>query len=90
MVPHNLEDTFNLMTLMHGVLPGSFHGGLTMVTHKMNRDKINGRLLDVLLAALYFSYNTNKPYIEQVEQHMAMLPGVFKNEFGKVLKFDQA
>ena len=64
-------------------------GGLTMVTHKMNRDKINGRLLDVLLAALYFSYDTNKPYIEQVEQHMAMLPGAFKNEFGKVLKFDQ-
>ena len=65
-------------------------GGLTMVTHKMSKDKINGRLLDVLLAALYFSYDTNKPYIKQVEQHMAMLPGVFKNEFGKVLKFDQA
>lgn len=68
---------------------GKGKGGLTMVTHKMNRDKINGRLLDVLLAALYFSYDTNKPYIEQVEQHMAMLPGAFKNEFGKVLKFDQ-
>lgn len=65
-------------------------GGLAMITHEMNRDEIKGRLLNVLLAALYFDYDTSKPYIEQVEQHMAMLTDVFKTEFGKTLKFDQA
>lgn len=62
-------------------------GGLTKVTHKMDKDKINGRLLEVLLRAMYFDYDTSKPYIEQVEQHMIALSDVFKHEFHKVIRF---
>lgn len=62
-------------------------GGLTMVTYKMKKDEIKGPLLDILLFAMYFGYDTSKPYIEQVERHMAALTDIFKREFHKVLKF---
>lgn len=64
-------------------------GGLTMVTCEMGCDEIKGRLLEVLLSALYFDYDTDKPYIEQVEQHMVTLIEVFKKEFHKTLKFER-
>lgn len=64
-------------------------GGLIAVTQKMNQEQITGRFLDVLLSALYIDYDTSKPYIEQVERHMDMLPDVFKQEFHKTLTFDR-
>lgn len=63
-------------------------GGVTIVTHEMRNDEIKGRLLDVLLLSLYLDYDTSKPYIEQVEQHMSILTDVFKREFHKTLKFE--
>ena len=62
-------------------------GGLSMVTKDIAPDKIKGRILDVILPALYLDYRTDKPYIEQVEQHMILLKDVFKHEFHKNLTF---
>ena len=64
-------------------------GGVAMVTYMMKREEIKGRILEVLLSALYFDYDTDKPYIEQVERHMTVLTDVFKKEFNKTLNFDQ-
>lgn len=64
-------------------------GGLSMVTHKMKKEKISGRFLDLLLLAMYIGYDTQEPYIEQVEQHMIALKSVFKDEFHKTLDFDR-
>lgn len=63
-------------------------GGLTMVTHEMGKDEIKGRILEVLLSALYSDYDTREPYIEQVERHMVALTDIFKREFHKTLKFE--
>ena len=63
-------------------------GGLSMITKDIAPDKIKGRILDVILPALYLDYRTDKPYIEQVEQHMILLKDVFKHEFHKNLTFD--
>lgn len=63
-------------------------GGVTMVTFKMKKEKINGRLLDALISALYLDYNTSIPYIEQVESHMRRLKVFFKQVFNKNINFD--
>lgn len=62
--------------------------GLATVTSKMKRDKISGRILDLLILSMYIGYDIEKPYIEQVEQHMIMLTDVFEQEFHKKLKFE--
>lgn len=62
-------------------------GGIVAQTHKMRRDKIQGRLLEILLSALYFDYDTGRPYIEQVEEHMVVLVEIFKKEFHKKITF---
>lgn len=61
--------------------------GLTTVTHKMDKDKVR-RVLDPIFLALYLGYDTNKSYVDQVEQYMVMLTDVFKREFHKLLKFN--
>lgn len=63
-------------------------GGIIMVTHEMDKDKIQGTLLEVLLSVLYLDYDTSMPYIEQVERHMVTLTEIFKKEFHKTLKFE--
>ena len=63
-------------------------GGLVVATHKMPEKKISGRVLDVLLAALYIDYDISKPYIEQVERHMVELQDVFAKEFHIKIRFD--
>ena len=63
-------------------------GGVTMVTFKMKKEKINGRLLDALLGTLYLDYDTSIPYIEQVESHMGRLKVFFKKELNKSINFD--
>lgn len=63
-------------------------GGITKVTHNMQKDEIKGTFLEVLLFTLYLGYNTNRPYIEQVEQHMSILPKIFKREFHKIIEFE--
>lgn len=62
--------------------------GLTMVTVKMNKEKINGPLLNALLAALYLDYDTSISYIEQVESHMERLKVFFKQTLHKNINFD--
>ena len=63
--------------------------GLATVTSQMKRDKINGRILDLMILSMYVGYDIEKPYIEQVEQHMETLADVFEQEFHKKLKFEQ-
>ena len=62
-------------------------GGLAQVTCKMDRDKITGRLLDILIGALYMEYNLNAPYIQQVEKHMESTKRIFEKEFHKKVTF---
>lgn len=50
----------------------------------MTRDTIYGDW-----SCTVYNTDTNKPYIEQVERHMDMLPDVFKREFHKTLTFDR-
>jgi len=65
-----------------------FIGGITMVTFKMKKEKIDGPLLDTLLGALYLDYDTSISYIEQVESHMERLKVVFKQTLHKNINFD--
>ena len=63
-------------------------GGLAMATHKMNSEEMSNDLLHILLTAMYLGYDTNVPYIEQVERHMTLLKIVLKTRFNKSIKFD--
>ena len=63
-------------------------GGIGAVTHRLSPDKISGQLLDVLLNAMYFGYTTDRPYVEQVEEHMAVLKDYFRCEWHKTVRFD--
>jgi len=63
-------------------------GGITAVTIKMDKSKIKGTLLEVLLSALYLDYDTNIPYVEQVESHMEKLKVFFKQTLHKNINFD--
>lgn len=63
-------------------------GGVTMVTFKMDKEKIKGPLLDALLGALYLDYDTSVSYIEQVESHMEQLKVFFKQVLHKNINFD--
>lgn len=63
-------------------------GGITAVTFKMKKEKINGPLLDALLEALYLDYDTSIPYIEQVESHMERLKAFFNQTLHKSINFD--
>lgn len=67
---------------------GRLTTGISTVTCKMDKSEIKGRLLDILLIALYYGYDTKFPYIEQVEAYMAALKEVFKREFNKTISFD--
>lgn len=62
-------------------------GGLAQVTCKMHEKEITGRLLDVLLGALYMSYDLSMPYIQQVEKHMEITKQIFQKEFHKKVTF---
>jgi len=63
-------------------------GGVVMVTYKMKKEEIDGPILDALLNALYLGYDTNIPYIEQVEAHMEHLKVFFKKMLHKDISFD--
>lgn len=62
--------------------------GVSMATYRMAKGEIKGQVLDVLLLALYFGYDTRLPYIEQVEAHMVALKRVFKQDFSKTITFN--
>lgn len=62
--------------------------GVTMVTFKMKKEKINGPLLNALLGALYLDYDTSISYIEQVESHMVRLKVFFKQVLNKNINFE--
>ena len=63
-------------------------GGITRVTFKMKKEKIEGPLLNALLGALYLDYDTSISYIEQVESHMGRLKVFFKQTLHKNINFD--
>lgn len=63
-------------------------GGLTEVTFRMDKSKINGLFLDALLFTLYFGYDTSIPYIDQVEAHMMFAKRLFKEKFNKNVIFN--
>jgi len=62
-------------------------GGLASITFKMDKEQIKGRLLEVLLSALYLSYDLSAPYVEQVEQNMEIAKRIFEHEFHKTIIF---
>lgn len=62
--------------------------GLSAVTHRMKKEDINGKLLNILLIALYVGYDTNYPFIDQVRLHMEKMKKFFTSEFHKKVKFD--
>lgn len=62
--------------------------GIAKITHRMKPDELKGGLLEVLLTAMYFGYNTDVPFIEQVEKHMSALKAFFKYRLHKTIVFD--
>ena len=61
--------------------------GLTKITTRMKKEKISGRLLDIIFSAMYLNYDMDKPYVEQVDQQMSILKIVLKEEFGIKISF---
>lgn len=55
--------------------------GFTQITMRMRQEDIKEPLLDVILGACYFKYDTDFPYVPQVEAHIKLakelLPKVF-------------
>lgn len=62
--------------------------GLSMVTYKMKKEDIQGKLLNVLLIAMYVGYDTNYSFIDQVRLHKEKVKKIFSSEFHKKVKFD--
>lgn len=62
--------------------------GLTMATQKIDKAKIEGKLLTILMAALYLNYDISRPYIPQVERHMVMVKDALEYKFRINVSFD--
>lgn len=77
-----IEETEKMTAAWHKLL-----SGIAQVTHKMDRDKIQGELLNALLGVLYLNYNTQQPYIEQVEHNMRFAQEIFRSKFHKNITF---
>lgn len=63
-------------------------GGLVRVTNKMKKKEIDGDLLAVLLLVLYFGYETDKNYYQQIDANMDFAAAFFKEKFGVDLHFE--
>lgn len=63
-------------------------GGLVLVTNKMKKKEIDGDLLAVLLLVLYFGYETDKNYYQQIDANMDFAAAFFKEKFGVDLHFE--
>lgn len=66
---------------------GNLITGIASVTAKMQEKQIPEKLLDILLGALYFEYDPQLSYVEQVKNHMEDLEIIFKKEFHKHITF---
>lgn len=78
-----IEETEQMTAVWNKLLTG-----IVQVTCKMPKEKIQGRVLSVLLYVLYLGYDTNKSYAEQVENNMELATKIFKDEFHKNIRFD--
>ena len=61
--------------------------GIAAITCKMDRKAIKGELLGELLFILYFNYDPQKPYNEQVKLNMDFAKKMFQEKFHKKIKF---
>lgn len=62
--------------------------GLATVTCKLKKEVVREKLFDALLIALYFGYDTNYPFVDQVKLHMEKMKKVFASEVHKKVKYD--
>ena len=77
-----IEETEEMTAAWHTLFTG-----ICAVTHKMGKKEIQGHILDAMLGALYFNYDLNRPYNEQVEDNKNAVRAVFKRELNKILEF---
>lgn len=77
-----IEETEEMTAAWHRLL-----SGLARVTHRMDKSKIEGELLNILLSLLYLNYDLDKPYIAQVERNMEIAKELFRVNYHKKLMF---
>lgn len=77
-----IEETEKMTAVWHELV-----SGIVQVTYRMDKRKIHGKLLDVLLGTLYLNYDLDKPYIEQVERNKEIVQEIFRSILHKNIRF---
>ena len=78
-----LEETERMSAAWNGLF-----GGIAAVTSRMAEKNISEEMRVAMVFALYFHYDLDRTFIEQVEENKTMIQTVFHNQFHKTIRFN--
>ena len=77
-----LEETERMSAAWNGLF-----SGISAVTCKMAEKNISEEMQAAMVFALYFHYDLERPFMEQVEENKALIQEVFRDRYHKNIRF---